>query len=231
MNNRLSAVSLLMAALGMGVLVPFLYFGIQLIAAPFYPGYSFLDRDASTLGSEGSKFPAIFNLGSILMGIMTLFASWGFFRGLRDLGVSPTLTWLTSLALASFGLASINAGVFPLPDPRHTTGGLALVGIGSILLPFLMPAALWRLHDSRSLKIYFLFNITLLILLIPIMSGLIQFIMVKAGNESPRYQSFLNHFHGLLQRILAFITISPIGIGAYSLATRFGGAGGGMELR
>ncbi len=63
-----------------GIAIPILYFGMQLLAAPFYPGYSFISRDASTLGSDGSSVPAIFNLGSILVGLVELVAAWGFLR-------------------------------------------------------------------------------------------------------------------------------------------------------
>ena len=181
---------LVIAALAIGVAVPFFYFGLQIVAAFYYPGYSFLNRDASTLGSDGSSFPAIFNVGSILLGIMTLIASWGFIRGLRHFGIHPILGWLTFLAVVSFGLGSINAGVFPLPDPRHTEGVLAVIGIGTIFLPLLIPAALWTLPDAQHMKIYFLLNVALLIALIPVMSGLIQIILVRAGTESPGLPEF-----------------------------------------
>jgi hypothetical membrane protein len=211
---------LVVAALGIGVAVPFLYFGTQIVAAFFYPGYSFLNQDASTLGSEGSRFPAIFNVGAIIVGILTLIASWGFMRAFRHSGINPILAWLTFLDVVSFGLGSINAGVFPLPDPRHTEGPLAVIGMGTILLPLLVPAALWKVNAAQKMKIYFLLNSFLLVALIPVMSGLIQIIMVKAGTESPSYQSFLNNYHGLIQRIFAFVAIGPIGAGAHVLANR-----------
>jgi len=107
-------------ALGFGVIVPVAYFGIQLVAAVFYPGYSFLNQDASTLGSVGSRCPAVFNIGAIIVGILALIATWGFMRALRLRGTNSFLVWLTVLSLTSFGLGSINAGLFPLPDPRHT---------------------------------------------------------------------------------------------------------------
>lgn len=207
-------------ALGMGVAVPFLYFGIQIIAAPFYSGYSFLNRDASTLGSDGSSLPAIFNFGSIIVGIVTLIVAWGFMRAFQRLGVHPILAWLTSLALISSGLVSINAGVFPLPDPRHTEGLLALLGIGTFLLPVLLPAALWKLREARPIKAYFIANLIAFIALIPVMSGLIQRLSVMAEVDMPGYQSFLNNYHGLLQRIAALIVFLPIGLSAYFLAKR-----------
>src|SRR5512138_1518022 len=93
-----------MLALRMGMAIPFLYFGVQFVAAPFYPEYSFLRQDASTLGSDGSSFPLIFNVGSILTGIMTVIASLGFLRAFRSLQVNPVWVWLTSIAVFLNGL-------------------------------------------------------------------------------------------------------------------------------
>jgi len=214
----------ILVALGMGVAVPFLYFGIQVVAAPFYPGYSFLNRDASALGSDGSSCPSIFNVGAIFVGVVTLIASWGFLRAFQRLGTNPILAWLTTLALISSGLAHINAGVFPQPDPRHSGGLLALLGIGTFLLPILLPAALWKLREARLLKILFIANWLMILALFPIMSGLIQIISVNAGVELQGYQSFLNNYHGLIQRIAAFVIFFPIGAGAYFLANRIKGS-------
>jgi hypothetical protein len=75
-NANKNAITL---ALRMGFAVPFLYFGIQIAAAPFFPEYSFLARDASTLGSNASRLPALFNIGSLVVGIVRFIASWGFF--------------------------------------------------------------------------------------------------------------------------------------------------------
>ncbi len=38
-----------------------------------------------------------------------------------------------------------------------------------------------------------------------------------------RYQEFLNHRHGLLQRIAALAVVGPIGVGSYFLAKHAGG--------
>src|SRR5262249_6289239 len=99
----------------------------------------------------------------------------------RNSRTNPILACLTTLALISSGLANINAGVFPLPDPRHSGGLLAVLGIGTFLLPILLPAALWKLREARLLKILFIVNWLAILVLIPIMSGLIQRISLKAG--------------------------------------------------
>jgi hypothetical protein len=207
-------------ALGLGMAIPILYFGIQIAAAPFYPGYSFLSRDASSLGSDRSSFPAIFNVGSLILGLLGLIASWGFFSSLRRLGVSPLFGLLASLAVAAFGLGSINAFLFPLPDPRHTSGVLAVLGGFLLSLPFLLPIALWKLPDARAIKIYFAANIAAIVGLIPIIGGLVQRWSVMAHVEMPRFQNFLNNYQGLLQRIAAVVLIVPIGVSALFLARR-----------
>jgi len=207
-------------ALGMGVAVPFLYFGIQLAAAPFYPDYSFLARDASTLGSNGSNLPAVFNIGSLVVGIVTFIASWGFFRSFRLLEVRASIAWLTTLALVASGLANINAFLFPLPDQRHTGSALALAGAGTFLLPFFLPLALWKLLDRGPIAGYFISNIVAIFALIPIMSGLIQRFSIMAGVDMPWYQTFLNNYQGLLQRVAAVIVFGPIAVGAWYLRQR-----------
>jgi hypothetical protein len=219
-NENKNAIRL---ALRMGVAVPFLYFGIQIAAAPFFPGYSFFARDASTLGSNGSSLPAVFNIGCLAVGIVLFIAAWGFFRSCRVLGVRPTLAWLAALALVASGLASVNAYLYPLPDPRHTDSVLALAGAGTLLLPFLLPLALWRLLDRGPISGYFVTNIVALAALIPIMSGLIQRISIQAGIDMPRYQTFLNNYQGLLQRVAAVIAFGPIAVSAWYLGQRLGG--------
>lgn len=212
-------------ALGMGVAVPFLYFGVQIAAAAFFPHYSFLARDASTLGSNGSTLPALFNIGSLVVGVVTLIAAWGFFQSLRLLEVRAGVAWLAALALVSSGLSDINAYLFPLPDPRHTGSVLALAGAGTFLLPFVLPLALWRLIDRGAIAGYFVANIVAIVALIPIMSGLIQRFSIMAGVDLPRYQTFLNSYQGLLQRVAATLVFGPIAVSAWHLGQRLRSAG------
>lgn len=223
MHNRINRDLLATAALWTGVLIPLLYFGNQFVAAIFYPGYSFLSQDASTLGSADSRWPELFNIGSVVTGVLCGFTACGFLHALRRNRVHPVLAWATSLALISFGLGAINAGLHPLPDPRHISGPLAIGGIGGFLLPFLIPATLWKLPDEPWMKVLFAANFALLLALFPIFSGLIQRVLVMTGNEWPAYQEFLNHRHGLLQRIAALAVVGPIGVGSYFLAKHAGG--------
>lgn len=190
-------------ALGIGIAVPFLYFGVQIVAAPFYPGYSFLSMDASTLGSDKAIYPSIFNIGAIITGIVTLIASVGFLLALQHLGTNPFLTWLTSLAVFLNGLGSLWAGFFPIPDPRHGSNPFA---VGIFLFPILLTFALWNRSNAKPIKIYLIITNLLFIALIPIMSGV-------SGINTQGYQ-------GLLQRIAVLVFFVPISVGSYFLILR-----------
>src|SRR3982751_6698643 len=64
--------------LRLGVLVPFVYYGTQAAAAPFFPHFSFVGTTASEIGSSLSRHPAIFNVGIMALGVIALLASAGF---------------------------------------------------------------------------------------------------------------------------------------------------------
>lgn len=206
--------------LGAGIAVPFLYFGAQLAAAPFYPGYSFLTRDASTLGSDGSTMPWILNSGAALCGVAMILTSLGYLGALRRLEGSRVAAWLTALALVGGGIGSVNAGLHPLPDPRHASGPAASVGAGLFFLPVLLPWAMWKLREGRNMRTYLGCNLAVMLALLPVMSGFLQRSAMVAGVAIPLLQTLLNSYHGLLQRIAAAIVFVPIGVCAVFLARR-----------
>lgn len=191
------------AALAVGAAVPLFYFGAQIAAAPFYPGYSFLRQAASELGSNQSTVPAILNTGAIATGIAALAASVAFVAVLRRLGTSWILTILTMLALLSTAAASINAGIHPLPDPRHNPGWM---GLGTFAVPIVFLAALWKRDSPSSLRAYLIANAVLFVLLIPVMAG-------KAGIDT-------HGCEGLLQRIAAITVFLPVGVVSLYLRRR-----------
>jgi hypothetical protein len=214
MDNEKRTTSMLLA---LGVAVPILYFGMQLAAAPFCADYSFMRRDASTLGSAESTRPWIFNGGSFLLGVIMIAASVGFWKALTRHGVRPWLATATAITIAMGGLGSINAALFPLPDPRHTGGMLAIVGSGLLLAPLALTVAVWRLKGQRLLRGYLTANLAVMAALVPIIGGLIQRWAMHANVQLPRYQEFLNTSQGLLQRVAAGVAFLPIGVSAYCL--------------
>ena len=192
------------AALALAIATPLLYFGIQLVVAPFYPQYSFLTMDASTLGSTYSPVSSLFNTGLIATGVATCLAAFGFYMSLRYLGIGRFLSWLVCLAIAQNGLATIWAGVFVLPDSRHNTGILGVVGL--LVLPPLLIIALWNRLDAGAMKSYLVITCLLILLLIPVMSG-------ATGIDTRPYA-------GLLQRFVALVLFFPLAVAACYFARR-----------
>jgi hypothetical membrane protein len=171
-----------------GAAVPVLFVVTQIAAAPFYPGYSFSRQSVSMLGTHFSRHPWIFNTGEILLGVLTLAAVLGLYRGFRKM-TSPTLSALIGLTIACTGIMTLKAGIFPLPDPRHNSW--AFLFPLTILTPFLMLIAVWERGRGRGLRIHLTLSDLLLLLLIP----------------------FTGHFErGTLQRLIAVGTMVPVGI-------------------
>jgi hypothetical membrane protein len=202
--------------LAWGVALPVIYFGIQVAAAPFYPGYSFFSRDASSLGSSGSTAPWIFNIGALVLGIIKLAVAGAFLSALPRVRVGRSLAVLMALALASAAIGSLNAFLHPLPDPRHTEGLLAMLSSGFALLPVLTTAVLWRMGARRQAVM----TLIVLLALIPLMTGLVQRACMWAGIDFAGYQAFLNGYHGLIQRIGAAAIFVPIAVVAHLLRRR-----------
>lgn len=139
-----------------GVAVPFLYFGAQLLAAPFYPDFSVWTHTASQLGSDLSSRPGILNGGAALTGVAALAASYGLYRGLRDRGVGLAAAALVAASSASMGAASLWAASHPMPDPRHNPGAL---GAGMFAAPFAALLASLALPRATRLRRYLVANV------------------------------------------------------------------------
>lgn len=199
-----------LASLSCGIAFPIVYFAVQFIAAPFYPGYSFFSDDASTLGSEGSQYPGIFNGASILQGVLLLLAIPAVTMRLRS--SSPLLVWVVLFTFFAGAAACFNAGIFPLPDQRHVSGVLAGFGSFFFLLPFVLPFLFRSDPKARRFRVYAWANIAVMLSMIPIVSGLIQRVAGAWSIEMPRYQEFLNDNFGIIQRITAAVIIIPVGV-------------------
>lgn len=184
-----------MKPLWAGVLVAIVYFGVQPVAAQFYPGYDFVTQVASELGSSRSQQPWILNTGAILSGVLALIAAMAFPSVLRRWNTFAPIRWATTVAMISLGAAGIWAGSFPLPDPRHNPG---LLGAGAFLLPILFAIAIWRRAGVGPLKVYLLVNAALFLMLIPVMSG-------WSGID-------ISGVRGAMQRIAAAVLYLPVSI-------------------
>lgn len=188
------------SSLWCGVLVPLVYFGAQVAAAPFHPDYSFLVNSASQLGSDASTLPALLNGGAILSGVLGLLSAYGIGTGLQAAGAKPWFAWLCAACSVSVGAAAIWAGLHPMPDPQHDPGAL---GIGMFLGPLALIAAFWNVRDGRAMRGYLWFTLVAFAALVPVMSGIT---LVD-----------LNRYGGLMQRIAALVLYLPPAVTAWWL--------------
>ena len=191
------------AGLSAAIAVSFLYFGAQLAAAPFFPGYSFLTDSASLLGSDRSTLPLVLNTGAFLSGVAALAAAYGIAAALKQSGVRRIWIWLVALSLVSTGAAAIWASLFHLPDPRHNPG---MIGAGMFAVPIVLLAALWSVSGARAIKVYLVINLVALGVLILVMAGLTTIDLSRYG--------------GLCQRFIAAVIYVPIGMVGWFLLRR-----------
>ncbi len=191
-------------AIAVGILIPIVYYGAQLIAIPYAKDYNFVRQVASELGMASvSDLPAVFNLGTIFGAVPIWIAAFGFLFGLKRMGARPIATWLTVFGMIAIALSKIEAGMFPLPDPRHE--GIFLIGYPVWSFSFLAAAS--NLPRSGAFRTYLTVNIAL---------ALLMLVARIAFGEL-----FLSPIAGLFQRIFAFVTVVPIGVAAWFLAARF----------
>ena len=178
-----------------GVLVPVVYFGVQLWRGAAVDGYSFRSDAASDLGAAGVPGAVWFNVAAIASGIAAVLAAVAWWDALRRWGVGRLGRGFLSAALMSIGAASIAAGWFPLPDDRHGGGPL---GIGLFALPFLLVFAIARRSAPGWVRVYVVANAALFVVAALMFSGATW--LDPTADE------------GVMQRVLACSVFVPIGV-------------------
>lgn len=182
--------------LGAGVAVPFAYYGLQSAAAPFVPGFSIVVTTASDLGAVGSPVAPLFNAGVRLMAIAALLAAVAAFGALRRIGHGLFASLGVAALLASLGLQTLHAGLYPMPDPRHAGPAFLLPGV--LLLPLAGTWLAWRHRASASVRATMLGSVLLLLVMVPVMSG-------ATGLDTSAWR-------GALQRVLSLTVFPAFGV-------------------
>jgi hypothetical membrane protein len=183
-----------------GIAAPVLYFGNLLFSALFYPGYSHLTQFASELGGPDAPHPAIFNAGAMATGVVTMLAGFGLLLALTRLMGNIGMAGLTGLAVTLFGVSSVLAGWFPMPDERHNAFYL---GLAVYTGPLLAALALLRRKEWRTLVLFLLVNGVLMLAPLTVMVGV-------GGLVTPANV-------GLWQRFQALTAFPWLGVTSYFL--------------
>ena len=186
--NRVITKLFLLAA----AVMPVIFFGTQVAAAPFYPGYSFSQQSISMLGTHFSRHPWIFNTGETLTGLAALGGALGLYRVFR-MKTHFLISLLIGFAVACIGIMAIKSGIFPMPDSRHNSW--AVLQNFVIITPFFLLMGVWKRGHSWGLQLYLLLSVMLLFLLVPLDSRLGR---------------------GTLQRLITVGSLLPVGVVGFS---------------
>lgn len=187
LDRRITSCCLLAAAV-----TPIIFFGTQVAAAPFYPGYSFSQQSVSMLGTHFSRHPWIFNVGETLTGLAALAGAVGLYQVFRT-KTHFLISVLIGFAVACIGIMTIKAGMFPMPDSRHNSWGVLQNFV--IITPFFLLMGVWKRGHGWGLRLYLLLCVTLLFLLAPLDARLGR---------------------GTLQRLIAVGSLLPVGVVGFS---------------
>jgi hypothetical membrane protein len=176
------------------IAVPLLYFGAQVFAGLGTPGYDWLRGTASDLGATGQPMRAVLNTGAILTGVAFAGGTPFLATRWRHLRV-PLPVVLVSTVVLWLGAAScVNAGLFPLPSPRHEGSGLVTAGL--LLTPLVLMATS-LLERPRSVLRWALVVNALCLIAFGAFAG------SRGGVGAFEYE-------GLAQRVLAAMVFVPV---------------------
>ncbi|UCD61707.1 MAG: DUF998 domain-containing protein [Flavobacteriaceae bacterium] len=172
--------------LSLGWITAVLFIAGSLVLGSILADYSFISQTVSEIGQEGSPLKFIWQLFSLLVGLLLILFSLGIisFARRNKWSVVPGLFVLFA-GLSQFGIA-----LFPSPHPLHNVFGLSMtIGYFSPLVFFL----LWKDKLGVALKWY----------------SLLAFILIQLGiflNLSPMFAPDLYplEYYGLVQRFLLF---------------------------
>jgi len=89
----------------------------------------------------------------LIQGVLFIVAGALLFVTTKQLTSRPVLSAIAGLFLAAFGVSTVFAGLFPLPDPRHSGYGIALL---VFLVPWILAWAIWRIPSSGIVRIAYL---------------------------------------------------------------------------
>lgn len=188
------------------VIVPVLYFGAQLLAAPCFADYSVFTVTASELGSNRSTCPAIFNAGTVLTGTSAALGARGLWLTLARSGVGRLPAALFAACVAWAGLAFIWGGLHPLPSPIHEP---AVLGVGIFAVPLAATLVAWRLPNARLLLVSLVLNV--------LAFAAVGLVMADSTTiDQQRYGA-------LFKKVFALICLFPIAAIALTLLNRADG--------
>lgn len=168
-----------------------IYFLTVFVIGAVTPGYSLIANIISEMGKNEAPYHQILNAVTILYGFFVLTSGLGFFYSVKRFTGKNNLSIIIGILVAMFGTSCIFAGLFPMPDPRHTAFGIGNV---QIIVPFFLALAFWKTEGARPFAI---FHIVSLVIIISVFISSAVAIAGAHGNIPTNM--------GLIQRIIILI--------------------------
>jgi hypothetical membrane protein len=165
--------------LWLGIATPFTFLLLTAVAGFLHGNYNHLKHAVSELGNIGTRSEVLMAIGTLLLGILSLYFSTGFYAASKKLRISVVPAVLSAAMAVSFCWAA----VFPSGHELHGTLGPLplLVMIGALLAFFL-----WR-KDKRLVSLRWLSLLALCIMLLFVL----RFIPVVQQQYEGMVQRFL----------------------------------------
>lgn len=175
------------------IFIPFVYFGMIVLASLFASDYSHFGQHASELGINANKTAVVlFQIGIVLTSLSLFSLALGMHLNFKK--KFP----LSSILIFMFGVTFIFGALFPIGSPWH---GLYGIGLFVMLIPFIFLYESKDILKSKQVK-----NISLL-------AGFLMFIylwMMIARLDPIAYR-------GLTQRLFGIVVFGWIAYVAYHL--------------
>lgn len=123
----------------LGAASPLVALGFILLATALYPGFDNATQYLSELGGAKARYPVVFDLGLVAVGIGGAAAAAGFALAVPALGGGRASAAAVALCFLAAAVGLISGLVFPWPDPRHN---LIQLGLGIQIAPLVLIVAL-----------------------------------------------------------------------------------------
>jgi hypothetical membrane protein len=155
--------------LGSGIAAWLVYLLNLLVLAALWPGYSHISNYVSDLGRTENPYNGVFNGAIILYGTLQLLTGLGFYYSVKRITRRKIISIVVGLSFALIGVSAYFAGIFPLPDERHSGYGIGLL---SYLIPLFLAFAFSRLKKARIFIVLQILFFVLFVLIFPVTSGM-----------------------------------------------------------
>ncbi len=205
MGDRNRQIALARHLLAVGVAAPAVAFFSVLIAAFAYTDFNHARQYLSELGGATAVYPAIFNIGVMVAGIMTGAAGIGFGLAIRLLIRSPVSGILVALLFVLAAVGLVVSSLYPWPDPRHLAINL---GLGIQLAPLFLIFALRVDGETSRLRRFLIFVFMLMAALTVLTKHLV-------------FPGTVNDFNvGYWERAFAIVLVGWVGVASWLLRNR-----------